>query len=228
MSLTQNDYAKAAEKLGVDVASVRAVASVESKGSGFFKPGFPAILYERHIFYRELLTKRNNETKARIKYENSTLAGTQLDVKVSEALRAVKNEMDKLVLKNSNICNQSPGGYLGGIKEYDRLAQAVAIDEECANRSCSWGAFQIMGFHAEFLGYKNVMDFVAKMKASEAEQLNAFCTFIQKNPSLLKALKAKNWATFAKFYNGADYAKNSYDTKLAAAFNTYTENPNLA
>ena len=55
MTLAINDYQAAATKLGVDIASVRAVASVESNGKGMFPDGRPAILFERHIFYRELL-----------------------------------------------------------------------------------------------------------------------------------------------------------------------------
>ncbi|NBT89135.1 MAG: DUF3380 domain-containing protein, partial [Flavobacteriaceae bacterium] len=31
-------------------------------------------------------------------------------------------------------------------------------------------------------------------------------------------LKAKDWAGFAKGYNGPAYAKNAYDTKLAGAY----------
>lgn len=50
--LTQNDFCLAAAKLGCDVAAILAVAEVESHGSGFYDDGFPAILLERHKFYR--------------------------------------------------------------------------------------------------------------------------------------------------------------------------------
>lgn len=56
MPLTETDFTKAAERLGVDVAAVKAVAEVESGPYGAFLPtGEPVILYERHIFRR--LTK---------------------------------------------------------------------------------------------------------------------------------------------------------------------------
>lgn len=48
------DLASAAEKLGVEVAVVRAVNEVESRGCGFLPDGRPVILFERHIMYREL------------------------------------------------------------------------------------------------------------------------------------------------------------------------------
>ncbi|MDN4572672.1 peptidoglycan-binding protein [Pandoraea cepalis] len=48
------DLAAAAEKLGVEVAVVRAANEVESRGCGFLPDGRPVILFERHIMYREL------------------------------------------------------------------------------------------------------------------------------------------------------------------------------
>jgi hypothetical protein len=35
---------------------------------------------------------------------------------------------------------------------------------------------------------------------------------------MLTALQAKNWAEFAKRYNGPAYAQNRYDEKLAKAY----------
>ena len=226
MSLTINDYQTAATKLGVELASVRAVASVESSGKGFFKDGRSVILYERHIFYRELLAKRNAEAKNRVKLENTTTIGAALEAMIATALRTVKNEVDQLMVQKPDICNTSTGGYLGGVKEYDRLAKAQAIDDEAALRSCSWGAFQVMGFHAEFLGFKDVNEFV-EHASTDAGQLDIFIRFIQKNPSLLKALKAKNWIEFARLYNGSQFAKNKYDIKLTTAYNTFTANPTM-
>ncbi len=52
--LRQSDLEAAAGKLSVDLASVMAVNEVESAGSGFVKPGAPRILFERHIFWRQL------------------------------------------------------------------------------------------------------------------------------------------------------------------------------
>lgn len=46
---------KEAEKLGVEVAALKAVAHVESNGIGFLLSGQPKILFERHVFYK--LTK---------------------------------------------------------------------------------------------------------------------------------------------------------------------------
>src|SRR6266481_918633 len=54
------------------------------------------------------------------------------------------------------LSNPKAGGYLGGPKEYDRLAQAVALDRTAALSSTSWGIGQVMGFHAALLGFDDV------------------------------------------------------------------------
>lgn len=55
--LTEADFQKAAATLGVEVAVIKAVASVETKGSAWETPGVPRILYERHIMARLLKAK---------------------------------------------------------------------------------------------------------------------------------------------------------------------------
>lgn len=124
-------------------------------------------------------------------------------------------------LADPNIVNKTPGGYLGKAAEYDRLAKASKIDETSALESCSWGAYQIMGYHWKLLGFNSVRDYVAANQASELGQLQCFVKFIKANPALLKAIREDDWATFAKNYNGPDYKKNNYDVKLAEAFKKF-------
>lgn len=185
------DMALAAKQLGVDLASVRAVTSVEAKEFGFFKNGFPVILFERHKFYTNL----------------TTLAGAAQAAKWS-AMRG-------------DICNPVAGGYLGKEAEIRRLDAAIAINEPAALLSASWGLFQLMGFNYKLCGYASVQAFVKAMKESEDNQLSAFVNFIKAQPGLLNALKAKDWATFARLYNGKNYAINQYDTRLAAAYKSF-------
>jgi len=51
-AITARDIAAAAARLGVSVAQVRAVRTVEAAGAGYDKAGMPKILYERHRFHR--------------------------------------------------------------------------------------------------------------------------------------------------------------------------------
>ncbi|MEM7007772.1 MAG: N-acetylmuramidase family protein [Thermodesulfobacteriota bacterium] len=110
--------------------------------------------------------------------------------------------------------------YIGGQSEHLRLDKAKKIHENAALESASWGLFQIMGFHWENLGYKSVKDFVRLMNKSEGEHLKAFGRFVVAN-NLTKYLKNKEWANFARRYNGPGYKTNKYDEKLARAYQKY-------
>jgi hypothetical protein len=120
-----------------------------------------------------------------------------------------------------DISNPHAGGYGGGVKEYERLARALALDEQAAMESASWGLGQVMGFNATDLGYASVEQFVSRMMASEDEQLAALAAFIQKN-GLAEPLRHHDWAAFARGYNGPGYEKNQYDKKLAEAYQHLT------
>lgn len=50
--LTASDFERASASLECEVAALRAVAKVESLGSGFLRDGRPKILFERHKFHR--------------------------------------------------------------------------------------------------------------------------------------------------------------------------------
>lgn len=50
--LTEQDYIDAAKILDVEVATIKAVAQVESANDGFLSTGEPVILFEAHIFSR--------------------------------------------------------------------------------------------------------------------------------------------------------------------------------
>lgn len=120
------------------------------------------------------------------------------------------------------ISNRSPGGYGASSAQHGRLTQAVALDRTAALRSASWGKFQIMGFNHTAAGFPTVQAFVNAMYQSEGAQLDAFVNFIRSNPGMHNALRQKNWATFARLYNGPNYAINDYDTKLAAAYKRFS------
>ncbi|KAA0948052.1 DUF3380 domain-containing protein [Pseudomonas sp. ANT_H14] len=194
--LRNNDLVTAAERLGVPLASIYAVNEVESKGKGFLDNGKPVILFERHIMHRQIAIVRN----------------------AGDDPAELKRHADQLATANPALVNPKPGGYIGGTAEHQRLAMARLIDDTAALESASWGAFQIMGFHWKRLGYASVQDFVGAMSASESQQFDAFTRFIETDPVLHKTLKARKWAEFAKLYNGPDYLRNLYDTKLQRAY----------
>lgn len=194
--LRNNDLFVAAERLDVPLASIYAVNEVESKGKGFLDNGKPVILFERHVMYRQLATARN----------------------AGDDPAELKRHTDQLAATNPALVNPKAGGYIGGTAEHQRLVMARLIDDTAAMESASWGAFQIMGFHWKRLGYASVQDFVAAMSAGESQQFDAFTRFIETDPVLHKALKARKWAEFARLYNGPDFLRNLYDIKLQRAY----------
>jgi hypothetical protein len=101
---------------------------------------------------------------------------------------------------------------------YAEIVRACAIDEEAALLSTSWGLGQIMGSNYKLAGCASVREMVSEACASEAGQVRQMASFI-KNAGLQDELQKKNWAAFARGYNGPGYAKNAYDVKLAQAYN---------
>jgi hypothetical protein len=107
--------------------------------------------------------------------------------------------------------------YKGNAPEYDRLSRAQSIDHEAALASASWGTFQIMGFNYKLCGHSSILHYIDSSYLSEGEHLKAFASFIT-SAGLLGHLKNKDWASFAKGYNGPEYKQNNYDAKLEAAY----------
>lgn len=136
-------------------------------------------------------------------------------------IRALGLDADALARQYPNIVHPKRGGYMGKAAEHMRLARAGDIDRACALASASWGMFQIMGYHWERLGYASIEAFADAMRRGEADQLEAFVRFVQADPALHKALKARRWATFAAGYNGPAYKDNFYDVRLARAYARY-------
>jgi hypothetical protein len=100
---------------------------------------------------------------------------------------------------------------------YARIDRMMAIDAEAALDSCSWGLGQIMGANAETCGFRNAADMVTAFLEGEGRQLDGVVGFIIGN-GLAKHLVNRDWAAFARGYNGPGYAANAYDKKLAAAY----------
>lgn len=109
------------------------------------------------------------------------------------------------------------GLYQGGAAEYGRLYAAAQLDGGAAIRASSWGLFQIMGFNWHACGEASLHGFVLAMHHNEDAQLALFARFIE-SEGMAQALRARDWAAFARKYNGPEYARNHYHTKLERAY----------
>ncbi|MEM9205565.1 MAG: N-acetylmuramidase domain-containing protein [Pseudomonadota bacterium] len=110
---------------------------------------------------------------------------------------------------------------------YRQLSAVISIDETAGLKSASWGLGQVIGFNHHAAGFPTVQDFARAMTASEGDQLLAMARFIVTN-KLDAAIRAHDWARFARGYNGAGYRKNRYDTKLAAAYRRHSRQASSA
>ena len=146
--LTDTDIAQLARQHGVEPAALKAVVVVESNGSGFLPDGRCKILFEGHIFWRQLVIVGINP--ARLVMGNQDILYEVWDKRK----------------------------YIGGAGEYARLEKAMKIHKIAAFKSASYGLFQIMGFNHALCGYTTVTEFVDAMNVSEKNQLTAALNFM--------------------------------------------------
>ncbi|MDH6233475.1 hypothetical protein M2281_004086 [Mesorhizobium soli] len=107
------------------------------------------------------------------------------------------------------------------------LARAAEIDRKAAYESVSWGVGQVMGAHWAWLDYANVDALVAEARSGIAGQIRLMAGYIDK-AGLTAALRDRDWTAFARGYNGPDYRKNGYHTKIAAAYGRYKASSEIA
>lgn len=125
-------------------------------------------------------------------------------------------ERDRAVREGLAYKAWKPGAYPKD--SYPRLMRALAIDETAALKAASWGLGQILGENHVAAGYDSPQQMVvAFVEGGEGEHLEAMVSFMKAN-RLDDELRARNWAGFARGYNGASYARHGYHTRLAAAF----------
>ncbi|WP_295728591.1 N-acetylmuramidase family protein [uncultured Muribaculum sp.] len=190
--LDEDDFRMAANELGIDVASMKAVVSIEAgvTHQGFHAPGKPLLNFDLAMFKRGA-RRRGINLAPYMKQHTTAFARPD---------------------------RSRYGSYQAA--QYARLEDAMAIDSVTAMENSFWGMFQIGGFNWKKCGTSSVKEFVKRMSASEHEQLELFVEFV-KSQGLDKYLQKKDWAGFARRYNGPGYAKRRYHTRLARAYEKY-------
>lgn len=184
--LTDADFELVSKEIGVEVAAMKAVVSIEAGSAmkGFWAPGVPVINFDRTMY-----------NKYRGKADS------------------------KVGAKGEKV----PAGLSGySLRQWTQLINARKVNAQGANMGTFWGMFQIGGFNYRLCGCSSVDEMVRLMSTSELEQLQLFATFLV-NTGMVKDLKAKNWASFARKYNGTGYARRGYHTKMANAYARFSK-----
>lgn len=219
--LTTDQYKSAAGVIGCDIPTIKAVYEVEALGSGFLKNDDRLkILFEGHRFWKLLAKGGFKPAEILVKYAHAPNDKAKKELEYYGLTPAkVKNVLYERWDRKQ---------YKGGAAEWDRHSAAVAIcklvgaSTDLAQMAASYGAFQILGENYDAAGYATVAEMVYDYSKGEAQQLTSFCTFVKSN-GLDDELRAKNWAGFAKGYNGTGYKLNAYDTKLAASYRKFSK-----
>ena len=180
--------AEAAGRLGIEPVVLAAVIAVESSGSGFDAQGRVLIRVEAHMLW------------------NFT-SGAQ------------RQAIDEHFLAHGPMPWE--GHYFDGHpyhgnpdREWAAYACAVSISADAACRATSWGLGQVLG-DWEGLGFPSAAEFVAA-QGTAAGQIDTMVRFIERN-GLVDALKCKDWAGFARGYNGRGQVE-AYAARLASAY----------
>lgn len=190
--LTAEDYKTIADELGVEAAAIRAVVEIETGKT-------------RRGFHDTGLPIINFD----LPVFRRTAARRGIDLSKYQASHPVVFAAPNIRKYGSQQKAQQA-----------RFDAAMSIDSITTIDSTFWGMFQIGGFNYKLCGTESREEFVELMKRSEYDQLRLFANYIR-NTGLLKYLKAKNWAAFAKIYNGPSYASRGYHTRMAAAYRRY-------
>jgi len=120
----------------------------------------------------------------------------------------------KYAESHPDICSSKMGGYKGGLKEYDRIERACALDENAALESTSWGFFQILGENYKICGYYSVNEMIEDFRQGADNQLKAFAKFCRFK-KIDDDLRQGNVGNALRKYNGKRYKEMGYDRKYA-------------
>lgn len=116
---------------------------------------------------------------------------------------------------------------------YPRLEKAIAIDEDAALMSASWGLGQIMGENYNQVGYDTVENMVSAFADDEDNQLEAIIEFLKHNnidddlrrieqkQGRGQTVTAQDWVPVVRVYNGTGYAKNDYHNRANRAYHNW-------
>ena len=199
------DIVSAAADIGVDAPVLAAIVAVESNGAGL-RNGRPVIRLEVHHFWSHTPAGLRPQVDARFK------------VFGPEAWEGHR-------------WRPAPGAawedlHVGQEREWRAYELARSICAHAAIRATSWGLGQVVaGNRTEdegLDGWKRAgfasAEAFADAQATEAGQLQTMARWLAGDPVLLRAMRARDWRTVARLYNGAGKV-DEYARALSAAYN---------
>ncbi|GAA5113387.1 N-acetylmuramidase family protein [Orbus sasakiae] len=174
--------------LGVDYSLLLTITKVEAGSKGFIAPNKPIVLFERHVFYKQLKKQGFNVDELSNQYPlliNKTPGGYQGGLRENYRL-----EMAKQINEGCAIESTSFG-----------LFQIMGFH------------WQTLGYQSA-QDFENQM---SENELKQTEAFIRFIS-LKTNSKMIVALQEHDYATFARLYNGSNYKKNRYDEKIKETY----------
>lgn len=195
--LSEDDLVKVATRLNIEVATIKAVNSVESRGSGFLND-FPVILFERHVFWKRLQTYGLDPAALAVGNEdilNVQWGGYKGGVAEVRRLERAKAIHPEAAMESASWGAFQIMGYHWKKLGYNSIADFVERMMKCE-------AEHLEAF-ARFIVETNCVKALRPPKGAA------------------NGLGLDNFAQFARAYNGSDYERNNYHVKMYKAYLKY-------
>jgi len=183
-----NYLKQSALSLGIDYPLLLAITKVEANSNGFIAPNKPLVLFERHVFYKQLKKQGFDIDKLANQYPlliNKTPGGYLGGLRENYRL-----EMAKQINENCAIESTSFG-----------LFQIMGFHWKTLSYESVQDFEQQMG----------------ESELKQTEAFIRFIS-LSANSKMITALKTHDYATFARLYNGPNYKKNHYDEKIKEVY----------
>ena len=193
-------FTKLEQAAGIEPATSLAVWMVECGGLAFTR-GRPVLRFEAHVFF-------DRWGKA-----NEVLFVTHFQFGGRNGIEGARWQQHKFRHSANDVWQRSHGDQHIEYRVF-ALAEKLA-GREVACLSASFGGPQIMGFNHSMIGYNTASDVAVAFACSERWQVCGFFDFCAAK-EIVEALKALDWLSFAKTYNGPGNAK-AYAAKIAEA-----------
>ena len=194
--LSEGDLVNAATQLNIELAAIKAVNEVESRGSGFLN-NHPKILFERHVFWKRL--KKHGVDPEQYAAANANIlqkryGGYKGGIREIARLEKARTIHEPAALESASWGLFQIMGYHWKTLDYSSI-------EDFTQRMKLSEAEQLEAF-VRYIQH-NRLDRWLRLKAGQSR------------------LKLENFEKFAYRYNGPAYLRNKYHTKMFSAYKKY-------
>lgn len=132
----------------------------------------------------------------------------------------------RAIARKQGLADPKAGGIKNPSSQEDRWNKlfwpAYDINEQAAIESASYGVGQVMGAHWDKLGYSSAQHLLDSVRSSLGAQVYLMVAYIVVF-GLLDELQRGDFQGFARGYNGPNFRKYKYDTKMKAAAKKYAQ-----